>query len=172
MKLLKNGSVLALALLFCQQTNAVENLKFSGTLIIPPPCTVGKDAKGALIDVVFPGRMPVDKIDGVNFMQPVGYIINCSTTGTPGLDLKLTLTGNDAGFPGMDGVLQSKQQSALGVQVVYGTESSKKGFKLNQPMNILYTSPPTLWAVPVKRPGSTLKDGSFEATATLTAEYQ
>ncbi|MEJ4046618.1 fimbrial protein [Erwinia sp. SLM-02] len=172
MKLLKNGTALALSLLICQQAAAIDNLKFSGTLIIPPPCTVGSDSKGSLIDVVFPGRMPVDKIDGNNFMLPVAYKINCDGAGTPGLDLKLSIIGMDAKFAGSEGVLQAKGQTDLGVQILYGDNTTKKGFKLNEPMGIFYSAPPTLWAVPVKRPGGTLKDGSFEATATLKAEYQ
>jgi type 1 fimbria pilin len=45
-------------------------------------------------------------------------------------------------------------------------------FELNKPIPISLTNPPRLEAVPVKRPGATLKEGPFEATATLKAVYQ
>ncbi|MNE43702.1 hypothetical protein D3C80_1378890 [compost metagenome] len=47
-----------------------------------------------------------------------------------------------------------------------------KRFTLNQPIPIKLNAPPTLEAVPVKRPGAALKEGAFEATATLLAVYQ
>ncbi|MNP84764.1 hypothetical protein D3C76_1842150 [compost metagenome] len=47
-----------------------------------------------------------------------------------------------------------------------------KRFTLNNPIPIKLNAPPRLEAVPVKRPGATLKEGAFEATATLLAVYQ
>lgn len=47
-----------------------------------------------------------------------------------------------------------------------------KRFALNKPIPIKFNAPPTLEAVPVKRPGTALKEGVFEATATLLAVYQ
>lgn len=168
MKLLKNGTVLALAILFCQQVSAEDNLKFTGTLVIPPQCTIGADKNGTeQIKVEFPGRMPISKIDGVNFMMPVPYYLHCDDKGTPGLDLQLTLIGI---APYGDGVLKTNLGD-LGIQIYYGSAGSKNKFTLNKPIDINYTSQPELWAVPVNKPGGTLIDGPFEATATLKAEY-
>lgn len=168
MKLLNNGAVLALAFLFGHQANAADNLKFTGTLVIPPICTVGSNASGAQVQVEFPGRMPISKIDGVNFMKPVDYVIDCST-GTPGLDLDLTLSG-DSDLSYGDGVIKTNLGD-LGVQIYYGTGSPETKFTLNKPIRIDRDNQPSLWAVPVSKPGGTLKEGNFEATATLKAEY-
>ncbi|ROR08826.1 fimbrial protein [Erwinia sp. JUb26] len=165
MRLLRKNVVLVLSILFCHQTSAADNLKFTGTLVIPPQCTIG-NAAGGMIEVPFPGRMPISKIDGVNFILPVPYNLKCGN-GTPGLDLQLTLVGSS---PYGDGVLKTNLGD-LGIQIYYGSASSKKKFTLNKPININFKNQPELWAVPVNKPGGTLKDGSFEATATLKAEY-
>lgn len=166
MKLLKNGAVFALAILFCNQSIAADNLKFTGTLVIPPQCTIGVNDSGAQIVVAFPGRMPISKIDGVNFMQSVPYNLKCGS-GTSGLDLQLTLVGS--GSYG-EGVLKTNLGD-LGIQIYYGNGGSKTKFNLNTPININYNNQPEIWAVPVNKPGGKLTDGSFEATATLKAEY-
>lgn len=167
MRLLKNGTAVAFAILFCHQAIAEDNLKFTGTLINPPPCTIGADDKGTRIDVVFPGRMPISKIDGVNFIQQIPYHLKCGD-GTPGLALQLTLMGNSAYG---DGVLKTNLGD-LGIQVYYGYGGSKTKFTLNKPIDINYNNKPILWAVPVNKPGGgVLTEGSFEATATLKAEY-
>ncbi|MFG1174701.1 fimbrial protein [Erwiniaceae bacterium CAU 1747] len=167
MKLLKNSMKVALALLLCHQASAEDNLKFTGTLVVPPQCTIGLDDSGGLIEVAFPGRMPISKINGENFMQPVPYHLKCGD-GTPGLDLKLTLTGQSTYG---DGVLKTNLGD-LGIQIYYGSESSKTKFTLNKPIDINYNSKPDLWAVPVNNPnGGVLTEGTFEATATLKAEY-
>lgn len=166
MKLLKNSAVFARAVLFCHQVSAADNMKFTGTLVIPPQCTIGADTSGSQIVVNFPGRMPISKIDGVNFMQPVPYQLQCGN-GTAGLDLQLTLVG--LGSYG-DGVIKSNLGD-LGIQIYYGSSGSKTKFSLNKPIDINYNNQPQIWAVPVNKPGGTLTDGNFEATATLKAEY-
>ncbi|MBK0033137.1 fimbrial protein [Erwinia sp. S43] len=166
MNLLKNGTAFALAILLCNQVNAADNLKFTGTLVIPPQCTIGVDETGSQIVIAFPGRMPISKIDGVNFMQPVPYKLKCGD-GTSGLDLQLTLVGSGAYG---DGVIKTNLGD-LGIQIYYGSGGSKTKFSLNKPIDINYNSQPEIWAVPVNKSGGTLTDGTFEATATLKAEY-
>lgn len=168
--LLKNSTAFALALFFSHQVSAAENLKFTGTLVVPPICTVGADKNGSQIQVEFPGRMPISKIDGVNFMKSFDYFIEC-TAGTPGLELDLTLSGvSGTGYDG-GGVIKTNLGD-LGIKVYYDIGGGKKEFTLDTALPVDPANKPILWAVPVNKIGGTLIEGNFEAIATLKAEYK
>jgi len=55
------------------QVHAVDNLKFSGTLIEPPLCKVSDSDK---INVDFK-QVGVKKVDGVNNLMLINYQLNC-----------------------------------------------------------------------------------------------
>ncbi len=140
---------------------AAENMRFSGTLIEPPPCTINDGGK---VDVDFGNRVGVSKVDGVSYMQPVNYRITC-TPGAGKWNMTLEVVGTPADYD--DAAIVSNMDD-LAVRLL----QNGKPFTLNKPVSIKLNTPPTLEAVPVKRPGATLKEGAFEAAATLLAVYQ
>ncbi len=140
---------------------AAENMRFSGTLIEPPPCTINDGGK---VDVDFGERVGVSKVDGDNYRQPVNYRISCRPdAGT--WYLTLTVVGTAASY---DAAAIKSNVEDLAIRLL----QNGRLFTLNQPLPVTLNAPPTLEAVPVKRPGATLKEGAFEATATLLAVYQ
>ncbi len=142
---------------------AAENMRFSGTLIEPPPCTIND---GGEVDVDFGNRVGVTKVDGVNYLQPVNYRVTCGPgAGAGAWSMTLAVVGTPADYD--EAAIESNVDD-LAVRLL----QNGKRFTLNQPIPIKLNAPPTLEAVPVKRPGAALKEGAFEATATLLAVYQ
>ena len=140
---------------------AADNLKFSGTLIEPPPCTINNDDQ---VDVDFGSRVGVKKVDGVNYLQVMKYRIKCDPSVST-RDMTLEIIGTPADY---DAAAVSSNVTDLAIQI----KQNGVPFELNKPIPISLTTPPILSAVPVKRIGATLVEGPFEATATLRAVYQ
>lgn len=146
----------------CFVAQAEENLKFSGTLISPPNCSINN---GNIIEVQF-GDVLINKIDGKNYMKDVPYQITCdSTVRDPSMTMTLTLTGKQASF---SGIALSTNISALGIEI----KLDEQPFTLNTAITVNEQSKPVLKAVPVKQGGAELKEGEFAATATLQVDYQ
>ncbi|KMT53771.1 fimbrial protein [Pseudomonas fildesensis] len=141
-------------------SGASANLTFSGTLNEPPPCTI--DA-GKTIEVDF-GDVGVKRVDGVQYRKGVGYTIRCSAATLPWL-LKLSVNGTATTF---DPSAVQTSVPELGIRLF----QNSLPFRLNTPLDITLSSPPTLEVVPVKRPGAVLAPSRFTAVATLLAEYE
>ncbi|MDM1840423.1 fimbrial protein [Serratia marcescens] len=140
---------------------AVDNMRFSGTLIEPPPCSINDSG---MVDVDFGNRVGISKVDGANYLKPVNYRITCSP-GVGAWNMTLTVVGTSADY---DAAAVKTNIQDLSIRLLQNGQQ----FTLNQPIAIKLNAPPMLEAVPVKRPGATLKEGAFEATATLLAVYQ
>lgn len=165
--MLKTGltAMLMLALLFPGAAAADDaGINFSGTLQLPPACTINS---GNRVDVDFGDSVGVDSVDGVSNRVPLNYSITCEGSSVDPGTLKLTLTGTVAEFD--KNALQTSIAD-LGVRVYQGSGSTL----LTPDVGVAITvnSPPTLEAVLVKKSGSTPAEGAFEAIATLKAEYQ
>ncbi|MEB0205514.1 fimbrial protein [Pseudomonas sp. CCC3.1] len=141
-------------------TSAMANLTFSGTLNAPPPCTINS---GNTIDIDFQ-EVGVSKVDGVNYLKPVNYIITCSA-GTLPWEMVLTVKGVATSFE--SSALQSSV-SDLGIRLLQNGEP----LPLNTLLVINPSTPPVLEAVPIKRPGVSLGAGAFTSSATLLAQFQ
>lgn len=139
---------------------AADNVEFTGTLLIPPPCTVFED-KVYLVEYKDIG---LHKVDGVNFTKPINYALKCDDN-LKGWDLMLTIKGDKSSFD--DSALRTNIPN-LGMRIM----QNGQGFELNKPIKITYGQPPILEVVPVKKLGVTLPEGSFSAIGTLLAEYQ
>lgn len=140
---------------------AAENMRFFGTLVEPPACTINN---GGNVDVDFGNRVGVKKVDGENYLQPMNYQITCDPNANA-WRMTLEITGQAATYD-KAGVVTNVTDLAIQIR------QNGVPFELNKPIVINLTDPPQLEAVPVKRPGVTLKEGTFEATATLKAVYQ
>jgi hypothetical protein len=139
-----------------------QDMKFSGTLVAPPPCIIND---GNVIDVDFGTKVGINRVDGVNYLKTVNYTITCDPSATL-WDMTLTLNGTNATW--WDNATLQTDVADLGIQIT----QSGRPFELSKPIAIDPKNPPTLQAVPVKKAGSTLTAQPFQATATLTAIFQ
>ncbi|WP_413507992.1 fimbrial protein [Serratia proteamaculans] len=140
---------------------AAENMRFYGTLVEPPPCTIND---GGNVDVNFGDRVGVTKVDGVNYLQAVNYQISCEAN-ADAWNMTLEIIGVPTDY---DSAALMANVTDLGIKILQNGQP----FELNKPIPIRLANKPKLEAVPVKRPGATLREGAFEATATLLAVYQ
>ncbi|MGQ8776656.1 fimbrial protein [Serratia sp. NA_112.1] len=140
---------------------AEGEVRIRGTLIEPPPCTIND---GNRVDVDFGERVGISKVNGVNYRQAMNYQITCGGSANGGGALKLSLSGTSAAFD-KEALLSSKTD--FGIRVYRNDVPFTPGSTLV----INPQAPPRLEAVPVKRLGATLAEGTFEAWATLRAEY-
>lgn len=136
------------------------------TVLAPPACEVTSSA-GGKVEVDFGNNIGINKIDGVNYRQPMNYLIKCATGSVKGLALKLTMKGTAADFDSTKAALKTNVEG-LGIRLYHDGSP----FVLNEALTIDKDAPPKLEAVPVKKAGATLQEGAFEATATLLAEYE
>lgn len=161
MKLYAGMLLLLFSGLVSTSGRASDNLILRGTLVEPPPCTIND---GGQVDVNFGNRVGVKKVDGVNYQQVMNYQITCDPTAST-WDMTLEIIGTPADY---DAAAVTSDVTDLAIQI----KQNGVPFELNKPIPIRLTSPPVLSAVPVKRTGATLREGPFEATATLRAVYQ
>ncbi|NMY39626.1 MULTISPECIES: fimbrial protein [unclassified Pseudomonas] len=153
---------LALLVLCTAGINAAAsaNLAFTGTLVEPPLCTINN---GNTLTIDFKD-VGVNKVDGINYRLPMNYTITCAGSTLP-WEMVLTVKGTASSF---ESAAVQSSVTDLGIKLLQNGQP----FQLNTPIVINPATPPALEAVPVKRPGSTLKSGGFSAAATLMAEYQ
>ncbi|EFR7793680.1 fimbrial minor subunit StfF [Salmonella enterica] len=141
---------------------AADNLKFHGTLISPPNCTINNDQT---IDVGF-GNLLINKIDGTRYAQNVPYEITCdSTVRDETMAMTLTLSGSVSDF---NPAAVNTSVAGLGIEL----RQNDQPFTLGSTITVNEQSIPVLKAIPVKKSGASLKEGGFDATATLQVDYQ
>ena len=139
---------------------AETNLTIRAVIIAPPPCVINS---GSTLDVPFGNDLLTSRVDGVNYRRGVPYTVTCSAPFSNALTLELRGTG--AAF---DSRVLVTRKPDLGVKLfINGAE-----WPLNTVVNFTYPNVPVVQAVPVKRPGSTLTGGAFDAAATLVVDYQ
>lgn len=139
---------------------ADENMKFHGTLVDFPSCTINDNQP---INVEF-GNVGINKIDGVNYEKDIDYKISCDGTDTKD-QLYLSITGQAASFNAAD---LNTSVDGLAIEIKQNSEA----YTLAQQLPVNLDSPPKLSAVPVKNAEATLATGEFSASATLQAFYQ
>lgn len=153
---------LILTLSGCFAAQAADNLKFHGTLISPPSCTI---SNGNTIEVEF-GDVLINKIDGTRYIKDVPYEITCdSTLRDESMAMTLTLSGAATSF---NNAAITTTVPGLGIEL----QQNDTPFVLGSTITVDEQSIPTLKAVPVKQSGVALVEGEFDATATLQVDYQ
>lgn len=140
---------------------ATENMRFHGTLVIPP-CTISNDQ---IIDVPFGDDLGVNKIDGNNYKQPVKYTVVCKA-GYVANNLAIVIdTTAPASF---DASAVQTDKDGLGIRILVD------GAAVNFAQRVAVSdsaSPPVIEAVPVQDQSKTLTSGAFKATMTLRTDY-
>ncbi|MFC0228832.1 fimbrial protein [Serratia aquatilis] len=131
-------------------------MSFSGELV-NAPCVINNN--GA-INVPF-GYVVTTQVDGTYKKQLVNYTLTCTAT----VPITMKISGAPSLFT-YAGTLQTSV-SDLGIQLLEGTTP----INLNTAWTFNPTAKPVLYAVPVKRSGSTLSAQAFTASATMTVDY-
>ncbi|ELY2853827.1 fimbrial protein [Cronobacter dublinensis] len=142
-------------------SQATDNMSFHGTLVAPP-CKI---SRGQIIEVTFGDDLGVNKIDGINYKQPVSYTVDCEA----GYSVNNLAVVVDTAHPtAFDSAAVTTNKTGLGIRILIdGTAVTfAKRVALSNP-----ASPPLIEAVPVKDPAVTLTEGAFEATLTLRTDY-
>ena len=103
----------------------------------------------------------------MRYRQPLNYHISCDNSKPAGTGLVLTLKGDIASFDASKAALQTSVKG-LAIRIL----QNGSPMVINQPIKVISTALPALEAVLVKQSGVTLKEGPFESTATLLADYQ
>ncbi|MDQ0741404.1 fimbrial protein [Pseudomonas sp. W4I3] len=150
------GVLLALS----QGVQAATSLTIRAVIIAPPPCVING---GSTLDVPFGNDLLTSRVDGVNYRRDVPYTVTCDAPFSNALTLELK--GTAASF---DSRALSTRKADLGVRLfVNGAD-----WPVNTMVNFTYPNFPVVQAAPVKRAGSKLTGGAFDATATLVVDYQ
>lgn len=143
-----------------QGVQADTSLTIRATIIAPPPCVINS---GSTLNVPFGNDLLTSRIDGVNYRRNVPYTVRCDSPFSNALTLELKGTG--AAF---DNRVLVTRKADLGVKLfVNGAD-----WPLNTAVNFTYPNVPVVQAAPVKRAGSKLTGGAFDAAATLVVDYQ
>lgn len=135
-------------------------IKFDGTLIEPPPCTING---GAPINVDFGNEVMTTRVDGINYIKDIIFSLECS--GATSKTLRLQIKGTGASF---DSTKLASDKADLAIALT----ANGSAFPVNQWLNYNDPSKPVLKAVPVKKDNATLTGGAFKATATMMIDYQ
>ncbi|EMJ5851811.1 fimbrial protein [Klebsiella aerogenes] len=147
--------------LFCSSLLAT-GMQFTGTLVEPPPCTINGDQP---VYVDFGKNVGVNKVDGVNYIQPVNYNLTCGADSSQeGMSLVLSTTDKTS----YDEAAINTSITGLGIRLMYDGEPVVFG----DAVPVSMAEHPLLQAVPVKAPDAKLDSGPFEASLTLQVVYQ
>ncbi|ANF84540.1 exotoxin [Pseudomonas antarctica] len=154
--LIGGGLLLAVS----QSAQADTSLTIRAVIIAPPPCVINS---GGTLDVPFGNDLLTSRVDGVNYRRDVPYTVTCDSPFNNAM--KLELKGTGASF---DSRVLLTRKTDLGVKLfVNGAD-----WPLNTAVNFTHPNFPVVQAVPVKRAGSSLTGGAFDAAATLVVDYQ
>ena len=134
------------------------NMHLFGVLIEPPECTVDS------IDIDFGNRVGVNRIDGKNYLRTMDYHMRCDENNST-QNISIEISGEAADYD-LAAIVTNLDNLAMHL-----TQDGMP-LLLNKKIYTTLTKLPVLQVVPVKRPGAQLKEGTFEAVATLKVSYQ
>ncbi|WP_338501940.1 fimbrial protein [Erwinia aphidicola] len=157
---------LALMLTTVNVSASVVGISMKGQIIWTPPCKV-TSADSRRIEVSFGDSVGINQVEGMRYRQPLNYHITCYKSQPAGTGLVLTLKGDIASFDASKAALQTSVKG-LAIRIL----QNGSPMVINQPIKVISTALPALEAVLVKQSGVPLKEGQFESTATLLADYQ
>lgn len=151
-------------MLLTQDVRSEVTGSFRGALVNPPVCKINDNNQ---VDVNFGERLGMGKINGVNYRTPLNYKITCEKNTSSTYNkwiLNLTLSGTVSTF---DEYALATSMDNLAIRI-YTRDSL---LQPNKSIVIDYNNPPKLEAVPVKNSNGILKEGAFDAWATLQTNY-
>jgi type 1 fimbria pilin len=147
------------------------NVNFTGKLVAAPDCVLntGKDISVDFAEVVS------TKVDGKTYKKmPIPYTVSCSG-GSPGSgQLKVMLSYDDTVPWGDYNSIQAQptpQFNNFGLRIIQGDGDTTYVPK-TKVVVADQNNPPKFYAVPIGKPNAALPEGSFTASATMTAIYE
>ncbi|NJQ21814.1 fimbrial protein [Pantoea sp. LS15] len=159
MKLTRLACLLA-ALTGCASAATVVSVEGN---LLPPACAV-HNGGGGDIDVDFGDDININRLNGTNYRQVVGYGVTCGDDGQK-WPLRLRFVGTGAVWDA---------QALLTSEKNLGIRMTLNGAPVNFGSYIPVTDStnlPVLVAVPVANPADSPDEGVFTAAANLQAEY-
>lgn len=129
-------------------------------ILTAQPCKVNNNG---LIEVDFGNDVQTKLVDGNYKKMQVPYILDCPAGAPTAMNIRVE--GAAAAF---DRNVLMTNISNFGIAII----SDESPLSINSPKSFTYPYLPRLYAVPVKRPGTTLKGGAFSAGAILRVEYR
>nr|WP_308807989.1 fimbrial protein [Providencia sp. PROV266] len=136
---------------------------YGNLIVTPPECILNNNAQAA----IHFGDILLTRIDGDNYLQTLPLSLSC--TGLAKNNLTLTLKGDATSFNSGEELKTSNDKLGIAFYVNNVRQA------INKPVNINYTSLPSLKAAPIKNMSEGFNDtdgGSFTALATLKVDYQ
>ncbi|MEE4412062.1 MULTISPECIES: fimbrial protein [unclassified Serratia (in: enterobacteria)] len=147
---------------FSLQILADSDVRFFGTLLSNPPCTING---GQPIEIDF-GEVGVNKVDGQNYAQPFRVIYECEGVST---DKVLRYLGAATAF---DKAAVQSNIPEFGIRLQHQKDGITAPFDVGSTLAIpSYLGASDFIATPVKKTGVELQEGAFAAAATLQLEY-
>ncbi|MBU3895540.1 hypothetical protein KH388_22895 [Serratia rubidaea] len=110
------------------------------------------------------GEIGINRVDGKNYLKQVEAPLKCDESQLK-WDLWLEVHGQATAF---DKAAIQSSVTDLGIHMLL----DGKPLELNKPVRITPAPTLKLQAVPVKKIGTELPEGAFDASATLLVEYQ
>ncbi|CFQ54536.1 fimbrial protein [Yersinia aleksiciae] len=140
--------------------NKVAAVNITVSIFAAPPCVINSNST---INVDFGDDLLTSRIDGVNYMKPISYNLDCTTAASN--TLKMSIKGDGAA---LDASYLQTSNNGLGIKLM----RSGQALPLNSTFNFTYPTIPVLQAVPIKQTSAALATGLFTASATMVVEYQ
>ena len=137
-----------------------DNLRFRGTLIESMPCKVSSNN---IIVVDFGSDVQTTLVDGTYKKMQIPYTVQCPT-GAPSA-MSIRIEGSGAAF---DSNVLVTNITNFGIAIL----NDQTRLPINTAKEFTYPNWPKLYAVPVKRTGTTLSGGVFNSMATMRVEYR
>ncbi len=137
-----------------------DNLRFRGTLIESMPCKVSSNN---IIVVDFGSDVQTTLVDGTYKKMQIPYTVQCPT-GAPSA-MSIRIEGSGAAF---DSNVLVTNITNFGIAIL----NDQTRLPINTSKEFNYPNWPKLYAVPVKRTGTTLSGGVFNSMATMRVEYR
>ncbi|MGP1252199.1 fimbrial protein [Serratia sp. CY33802] len=162
----------ALACMGLLASGAAQAIKvnFTGKLVTAPDCVLntGKDISVDFQEVVS------NKVDGVGYKKmEIPYTISCSGGSPNSGELKVMLEYTTVPWGDYNAIQAqpTPQFNNFGLRIVQGTGDTTYVPKTKLTITDM-NNPTKLYAVPIGKPSAGLPEGSFNATATMTAMYE
>lgn len=132
-----------------------------GEVYKKPDCSINNEKP---LNVDFGNSVLEKNINGMNYQKQINLEITCTEDNFPG-QLQITVSGESSDF---NASALKTTLSGLGIQLQLDNSS----LKINTPVEVEKPQGNILTATLIKQSDASLLMGEFEATATITAEYQ
>ncbi|WDZ51803.1 fimbrial protein [Acinetobacter vivianii] len=157
----KMGVAASVMLLTVASAHANIKVDLKGSLL-PPVCEV-HDGNNGPIEVDFGDDININRIDGKNYKQDINYKLECGDDGQQ-WRLRFKFIGIVNSW---DNLALVTSDNNLGIRLMLNDIA----VDFNQEIPVDSNNLPKLEAVPVKNAATMPKEGVFNATANLLAEY-